>query len=305
MKIWLGLISLVVGIAMVFGSFTGAQASSLKTISAKALSDHECDDSEWHFVITQVESEGQAPASIFVTWANGANEDVPLDAFTGGVAHYATTSNLGSPVTGASTQIYEEWGGQFNLSHGPCFDPDPTPTETVEVPTNTPTLVVFTLTPTTVPSDTPTATATSTTVVVTLTPTGELTVTPTGEGTTTPTSTLIVTLTSTNTPTLVVFTATPTPTSLNTPTVTSTSTIVVTLTPTGEITVTPTGEGTPTPTSTLVVTLTPTDEVEVTVTPKPPETGFVQGDMDLGFLRFPGIGLLILGVALVWPRRKS
>ena len=33
-------------------------------------------------------------ASITVKWANGATETVPLDKFTGGVAHYTTTSNL-------------------------------------------------------------------------------------------------------------------------------------------------------------------------------------------------------------------
>jgi len=98
-----------------------------KDISAKALSDHECDSSEWHFVIVQISEEALAPDSIHVTWANGAEADVPLGSFTGGVAHYATTSNLGSTVISATAKIYTEWSGQFNLSHGPCPAPPPTP----------------------------------------------------------------------------------------------------------------------------------------------------------------------------------
>ena len=89
-------------------------------ISAKALSDHECDSSEWHFVINQIDTEANAPDSILVTWTNGKSESVPLDKFTGGVAHYTTTSNLDSTVKSATASIYDGWSGQFNLSHGPC-----------------------------------------------------------------------------------------------------------------------------------------------------------------------------------------
>ena len=110
-----------------------AGAQPMKDISAKALTDHGCDSSEWHFVITQIESEDLAPASIFVSWANGASENVPLDKVTGGTGHYATTSNLDSTVVSATAVIYAEWGGQFNLSHGPCGDP-PTEVPPTEVP---------------------------------------------------------------------------------------------------------------------------------------------------------------------------
>ncbi len=91
-----------------------------QTITAKALIDHECDASEWHFVITQIEEESLAPATIFVQWGNGNSENVPLDKFTGKTAHYTTYSNLDSPVISAEAEIYGDWGGQFNLSHGPC-----------------------------------------------------------------------------------------------------------------------------------------------------------------------------------------
>jgi len=105
----------------VLGSHVSAQTlTSTKEISAKALDDHECDATKWHFVITQVEPEANAPANITVNWANSETAAVPLDAYTGKTAHYATTLNLDSTVTSATAQIYSEWDGQFNLSHGPC-----------------------------------------------------------------------------------------------------------------------------------------------------------------------------------------
>lgn len=107
---------------------TGAgsvSANGTKTIHAKALDDHECNSAEWHFVITQIESEALAPASIHVVWANGNEQDVGRSAFTGKTAHYVTSANLDSTVTDAYTQIYEAWCGQFNLSHGPCPPPPP------------------------------------------------------------------------------------------------------------------------------------------------------------------------------------
>ena len=95
-------------------------ANGTKIIHAKALTDHECDSTEWHFVINQISEGTLAPSSIHVAWANGASENVSMWKFTGGVAHYVTTANLGSTVTEASAEIYEAWSGQFNLSSGPC-----------------------------------------------------------------------------------------------------------------------------------------------------------------------------------------
>ena len=105
---------------------------------AKALTDHECDATEWHFVITQIDSAANAPATITVTWANGASEVVPLYKFTGGVAHYVTTSNLDSTVVSATADIYSGWSGQFNLSHGPCGPTTP-PTTPPTSPSGSPT----------------------------------------------------------------------------------------------------------------------------------------------------------------------
>ena len=91
-----------------------------QSISAKALTDHECNTTEWHFVITQVDMAANAPASISVSFGNGSTVAVQLDKVTGGTAHYLTTQNLNSTVTSATATIYAGWTGQFNLSHGPC-----------------------------------------------------------------------------------------------------------------------------------------------------------------------------------------
>jgi cell division septation protein DedD len=184
-----------VALAMLTG-LTGA-ASAQQAISAKALTDHSCDDTEWHFVINQIDDETNAPASIDVSWENGASESVPLDKFTGGVAHYATTSNLDSTVTSATAAIYDGWSGQFNLSHGPCGDPGTeTPTETAtatETPTETATATetpTETATATETPTETATATATPTetaTAKETKTPKADKTKTPNPEKTATAT----------------------------------------------------------------------------------------------------------------------
>jgi len=127
-----------------------------KQITAKALVDHECNSSEWHFVITQIGSHGQAPATIKVKWANGAQEVISKGKYTGKTAHYTTYSNLNSSVTEAYTHIYKGWSGQFNLSHGPCGKAQPTASPTVvPTPSATPTLAP-TASPTAAPTGSPT-----------------------------------------------------------------------------------------------------------------------------------------------------
>lgn len=210
-----------------------------RTISAKALTNHECNDDEWHFVINQITDEAHAPASITVNWANGASETVDMSAFTGHVAHYTTDSNLDSTVTSATTEIYSSWHGQFNLSHGPCGPgttntPAPTLTNT-PLPPNTPTP---TNTNSPVPSPTNTSQPTNTPVpptntpVATATPTSQNTATslPTGTFTAVATATQAsigtrtATATATNTP------LAPTPQETDTPT--NTPQVVFTATPT-------------------------------------------------------------------------
>ncbi len=126
-------IVMLTAIGMAGFATVGAQPSADKEISAKALDDHECDDTEWHFVINQIDEEADAPASINVMWANGTQADVPLDKFTGKVAHYTTTLELNSTVTSATAEIYAEWDGQFNLSHGPCGDEERVPCPVLSV----------------------------------------------------------------------------------------------------------------------------------------------------------------------------
>jgi len=238
------------------------QASEAKQIFAKALTSHECNSTEWHFVITQVDTQANAPLSIHVKWANGNEADVSLDKFVGGVAHYVTSSNLNSSVVEATAVIYSGWSGEFNLSHGPCPS-SPTPTVT-----NTPTSTVI---PTSTATNTPMVTATST-ATLTSTPTSTSTSTPVNTSTSTPTATS----------TSIVSSPTPTSTAAEVSTPTSTGTVVVqtpTETPTSTSTSVPTGTpvdaatptntpvetATPTSTSTPVGTLTPTE----TVTPTP------------------------------------
>ncbi|HET7771494.1 MAG TPA: hypothetical protein VFN74_22170, partial [Chloroflexota bacterium] len=114
---------------------------------AKAINDHECVPTEWHWVMNQLDREQDAPRAISVTWANGQTFDIPLQKYSGKVAHYATTTNLNVAVTNATTVAPAGWSGQFNLSHGPCFgvlgtqataEPSKTPEPTATAqPTNT------------------------------------------------------------------------------------------------------------------------------------------------------------------------
>ena len=86
-----------------------------------AATGHECVPTEWHWVMTQVNDINDSPEKISVTWANGQALEVPRTAYTGKVAHYATTLNLNSAVVNATTVAPAGWSGQFNLSHGPCI----------------------------------------------------------------------------------------------------------------------------------------------------------------------------------------
>jgi LPXTG-motif cell wall-anchored protein len=149
-------------VMLMFSTNAAANGNSTR-ITAKALLSHSCDANEWHFVITQIDNHSDVPATIDVTWANGAHEVVPTNKYTGKTAHYTTTSNLNSEVTEAYTYIYNGWTGQFNLSHGPCVTASPTPSATVSptvAPTAVPTAVATAAPsgqPTVAPSATPSA----------------------------------------------------------------------------------------------------------------------------------------------------
>lgn len=96
-------------------------------VKESTLEDPECDrenPNQWHFIINQIDKGQTAPASIFVEWDNGQNATVLLSKLSGQgqkqTAHYNTTLHQDANVTDATAEIYEDWNGQFVLSHGPC-----------------------------------------------------------------------------------------------------------------------------------------------------------------------------------------
>jgi cell division septation protein DedD len=117
---------------------------------------------EWHFVINQVDVQGNAPGSIEVTFDDGHSHTVNLDPGTGSpVAHYTLTTHLTNTLLEATAVIYHGWDGQFVVSHTPC----------APTPATTPTASVLAATPT----PTPTATAVPAAVLpAVLPPTGGL-----------------------------------------------------------------------------------------------------------------------------------
>lgn len=123
--------ALVVMLALVVGFFgvSIALATEGNEIEAKALIEYECNDTEWHFLITGITDGIAAPDLIHVVWDNENEEDVSLDEVTGEVAHYKTTNNLDSTVVSATAFIEGDWNGEFNLSHGPCESSEPEPEE--------------------------------------------------------------------------------------------------------------------------------------------------------------------------------
>ena len=168
--------------------------SGLMTIYAPNLGDYECDATEWHFVINQADP-GQMPPYVTVTWDCDGPVQVPLSNISGHTGHYYHHGNLACSLVEVKAQIYQEFDGNFRVSHGPC---SPTPTST---PTSTPTATASptstdaptaTASPTSTPTDSPTPTPTRTegpTVTPAATNTPSNTATPAG----TPTSTSSVT----------------------------------------------------------------------------------------------------------------
>ncbi len=120
-----------------------------------------CPTTAWYFKIWPFDTQSDAPVSLYVTWANGRSEVVPLLQFDAdqGIADYATTHYLASTVTSASAVIHSGWRGQFYLL-APCSMPVVTATRTA-TPTSTKTQT-RTATPTGIRTRTPTRTSTPT-----------------------------------------------------------------------------------------------------------------------------------------------
>src|SRR5262249_25605810 len=121
---WL-LVAALVGFAIVllrvaFGSTPAASAQPAQTtpISVKQASlDQPCENVGWHSVINQVK-DAPAPTSITVFWSDGTSTVVSLSPpVTQNVAHYIAAPNPnGSTVINATSDIYQGWTGNFNLS---------------------------------------------------------------------------------------------------------------------------------------------------------------------------------------------
>lgn len=92
----------------------------VQTIHAGALSSHDCNEDEWHFVITQLTDE-TSPPTIHVEWGDGTVSDLSLSKVSGKTGHYETTTSehLDTTVEQATTSVPTDWSGQFELSHGP------------------------------------------------------------------------------------------------------------------------------------------------------------------------------------------
>jgi len=84
------------------------------------------DNTQWHFIINQIDNKVDAPSSIHVVWSDGSTSDPPLDKFTGKVAHYVDTAHLNLfPKWDSFLKLYLVSAqincsyGNFNISHGP------------------------------------------------------------------------------------------------------------------------------------------------------------------------------------------
>lgn len=185
LKMLFGVLLAILGllvIVMAVGVSKADATVTAKIINAKALCDHEINNTEWHFVINQIDTEAHAPVSIHVTWSNGQQADVPMDKFTGGTAHYPTTANLDSTVVSATAEIYAGWDGQFNLSHGPaCEQPTTTTTQPSTTTTTAPSTTTTTQPVTSTTTTQPTTTTSNPTTTTTSPPRTSTTVPPTSQ----------------------------------------------------------------------------------------------------------------------------
>jgi LPXTG-motif cell wall-anchored protein len=125
LRTFLAASALAVGAVSLGAGFIAGAASATQnsggSFHTATLSGHECNSTQWQFVITQID--GTAPSSITVSWSNGTSSTVGLSGQTGSTAHYITSAHLGDGVkpVGASVSLPEGTTiGNFNLSDGPC-----------------------------------------------------------------------------------------------------------------------------------------------------------------------------------------
>src|SRR3954452_23260018 len=119
MKLKLPLFVAVTVLAMFGVTAVSAKTAHVKSASLQEVQ-QQCTSSggtitSWQFVINQIRSPMQAPASINVSWdLNGdghadITEAVPLTNQTGPVGHYITTAHPGGVVTDATAVLADSW----------------------------------------------------------------------------------------------------------------------------------------------------------------------------------------------------
>jgi len=125
-----GAVLVAIGAALILLAGTTGRSAAL-TVTAPAgavhlheptLTDHDCDATEWHFVINKIS--GDAPATITVEWSNGTTSTLPMTHETMTTAHYSSTEHLDDGVVPVDAWFMPVEGstyGMFNLSHGPCL----------------------------------------------------------------------------------------------------------------------------------------------------------------------------------------
>jgi len=186
--VWVALVALAIGLAILASPVgaNGTQNITVKQSNVEPGGDG-CVEGEWHLVINQIENESLAPNSVNVLFNDGHTHTESLTKFTGKVAHYTIFYHLTNTLITATTDIYDDWSGQFVVSHTPCITP-PCEEEVCVTPTPPPPPCrqepCVTPTPTLIGTPTPTSTPTpQPTVTPTPTPTTPAETTPTSTGT--------------------------------------------------------------------------------------------------------------------------
>jgi hypothetical protein len=92
---------------------------SLKSVGLQSSGPDFAYAADWHFVVTGLASQDQAPATIRIHWSVG-DTIISLKEFKGGVAYYdwpASKVPMELPINGIAR--LGVWDGTFNTSSGP------------------------------------------------------------------------------------------------------------------------------------------------------------------------------------------
>ena len=98
---------------------TDTPASGFKRLNAGGLTNHKCTADAWTFQLKPIAA-GDSPASVAVTWADGARERVARTSTKSGSAVYTTRSSLSQIATKAWADVPAASTASFTLVSGPC-----------------------------------------------------------------------------------------------------------------------------------------------------------------------------------------